>query len=149
MKRRAFFGFLGGAAVSGPALAKAATDNAILKHAGFPMGGESIVAAPSMPVAASTGAVSKIVRWIRRSGIPEWKMTELRRRADYNRKFGLDPDLACLVSVSAGFKARAQRQRNIEREIESSLSSIGRHSALNAFNQKVRDRFGEGLDWYD
>jgi len=148
MKRRSFLGFLGGAAVSAPTLAKAATDNAILKQAGFPSGGELVGAAPGMPTYATGGAVSKFVRWVKRSGIPAWKMNDLKNRAEHHRSYGLDPDLACLVSVSAGFKARSQRRRNLERVIEQSLASIGREGARRAFYDKVETRFG-GVDWYD
>jgi len=149
MKRRSFLGFLGGAAVSAPTLAKAAADNTILKQVGFPMGGEVVGAAPMMPDMASTGTVAKFVRWVRRTGIPAWKMQELKHRAEHNRRYGLDPDLACLVSVSAGFKARSQRRRNLERTIEQSLASIGRHSAQRAFQDKILNRFGDGIDWYE
>jgi len=149
MKRRSFLGFLGGAAVSAPTLAKAASDNAALRQAGFPMGAEVCGAAPVMPAYANAGAVSKFVRWIKRTGIPDWKMSQLEQRAEYFRRYGLDPDLACLVSVSAGFKARSQRRRNLERVIDQSLGSVGMNGKRNAFYNKVRDRFGDDIDWYD
>lgn len=149
MRRRAFFGFLGGAAASGPALAKVAADHATLRQAGFSMGSEVACASPTSAAPASAGAVSKFIRWVKRSGIPAWKMHELRRQADYQRQYGFDPDLASLVSVSPSFKARTQRQRNLDRLIETSLASVGRNSERHKFDEKIRAQFGDGLDWYD
>jgi hypothetical protein len=145
--RRGFLGFMGGAVVAGPKLAQTAADP-ILKQAGFSSGGAVGHAAPMAVPVMSEGATAKIIKWIRRNGIPAWKMTEIRNRADYKRA-GIDPDLACLVSVSPGWKAREQRRRNLEREIEMSLSSIGRSGGRRAFEERVQQRFGEYLDWYD
>lgn len=149
MKRRAFLGFLGGAAASGPTLAKSIAGDAVLKQAGFAAGGAVCGAAPTSPPVPSNGTIAKAVRWIRRKGIPEWKMHDLRRQADYERQHGIDPDIACLVSVSPGWKARTQRKRNLNRVIDRSLASIGRSGARNAFEQKMQKQFGEFIDWYD
>lgn len=149
LAHRKFLRFLGGAAASGPVLAKATIDDLVLKQAGFPMSNAIGVAAPQLPARVSEGAVARMVRWVRRAGIPAWKMNDLRRQADYARQFGLDPDLAALRSVSGGWKAREQRRRNLERAIEFSLASIGRNSARRSFEDKVQAKFGEHVEWYD
>lgn len=149
MKRRQFLGFLGGAVAAGPTAAKTAASNSVLRQAGFAAGSEVASAAPAPIPAASAGVVSKAVRWIRLNGVPAWKMHDIVRQADYKRANGLDPDIACMVSVSAGWKARTQRKRNINREIEASLAGIGRSGARHAFEEKMQKRFGAFFDWYD
>ncbi|WP_034853211.1 hypothetical protein [Sinorhizobium sojae] len=148
MKRRGFLGFLGGAAAAGPALAKQAADP-VLRQAGFPMGGEVAGAALMPAPAPPAGAISKAIRWIRKQGIPAWKMREISQRANYERRYGLDPDLACLVSVSPGWKARTQRSRNLERMIEESVSRIGHHQERHGYLGKLQEKFGIDADWYD
>lgn len=149
MKRRAFLGFLGGAVAAGPTAAKAAVDDLTLKQAGFSAAGQVVGAAPNALPSIPEGAIAKTVRWIRRTGIPTWKMNDLKRHADHLRQFGLDPDLAALRSVSGGWKAREQRRRNLERAIEFSLASIGRDGARRAYEDKVQSKFGGYLSWYD
>jgi hypothetical protein len=76
-------------------------------------------------------------------------MNDISRRADYQRQHGLDPDIASLVSVSPGWKARTQRRRNLDREIDRSLASIGGSAARRAFEEKMRQQFGDFVDWYE
>lgn len=149
MNRRGFLGFFGGAAVSAPSLARAAAGDAVLKQAGFAAGNGLVGASPMTVAPASTSVVTKAVKWIRRNGIPSWKMYDITRQADYQRRNGLDPDIASLVSVSPGWKARAQRKRNLDRAIETSIASIGRSGARNSFEQKMSKQFGDFVDWYD
>lgn len=153
MKRRGFLGFLGGAIAAGPSAARAAIDTT-LADAGFATQG--LMAAPTMsecvgpdhsPEVTNTLA-RRMIKWIRKGGIPEWKMNEIRRRADERRTFGLDPDLACLRSVSPGFKARTQRARNIEREIEKALTGLDADLEERAFHEKMRKKFGTSIGWY-
>lgn len=149
MNRRGFLGFFGAGAVSAPSIARAAAGDAVLKQAGFAAGSAIECAAPTTAVPVSTSVLAKAARWIRRTGIPSWKMNEITRRAEYQRQHGIDPDIACLVSVSAGWKARTQRQRNLDREIDRSLSSIGMNSARRKFEEKMQQKFGDFVDWYD
>lgn len=149
MNRRGFLGFFGGAVAAGPAAARSMASESVLKQTGFAGGSEVAGAAPAPIENATSSAYRKAVRWIRRNGIPEWKMNELRQRAEHKRGTGIDPDLAVLRSVSPGWKAREQRRRNLEREIEFSLSSIGRGRARDEFSKKLSDRFGGWMDWYD
>ena len=149
MNRRGFLGFFGGAVASGPSIARAAAGDAVLRQAGFAAGSSVVGAAPSPIPAASTSVVAKAVRWVRRNGIPDWKKHDIARRADYQRRNGLDPDIAALVSVSPAWKALKQRKRNLDRETEISLASIGRNGARRAFEEKMEKQFGAIADWYD
>lgn len=147
LARRNFLGLFGGAVVAGPSAAKAAADP-VLKQAGFPMGGEIIAAAPIPGFDAPVGVVAKVRNWILRTGIPAWKMHEIRRQANYERSMGLDPDLACLISVSPGYKAREQRRRNMDRKMADALESIGIESHRKDFKAKLLKKFGYDVDWY-
>ncbi|NTG94240.1 hypothetical protein [Rhizobium rhizogenes] len=146
MKRRGFLGFLGGAVAAGPSVAMKAIDP-VLAEAGF--ASSTLSAAPALPSAPSAGVIGSVVRWIRRNGIPAWKMSEIKRRSNYERQYGIDPDLACLRSVSSGWKARKQRQRNIDRLIEESISSIGHSTERVGFSGKIQSLFGQNVDWYE
>lgn len=146
MKRRGFLGFLGGAVAAGPSIAVKAVDP-VLAEAGFAT--TALSAAPAIPTTPSSGAVGNIVRWIRRNGIPAWKMREIKRRANYERSHGIDADIACLRSVSSGWKARKQRQRNIDRLVEESISSIGHQSDRMSFTGRIQSMFGANVDWYE
>lgn len=137
---------MGGAAASGPSLAKMAADKSTLADMGITSAVEAAPVASSLP----GGAAAKIVNWIRRVGIPPWKMDEIKRRAMYDaRGQGLDPDLACLRSVSPGWKAREQRRRNLDRQIQWSLSGIGRQVGIREFEKQVQVKFGQPFSWYD
>lgn len=89
------------------------------------------------------------MRWLGKNGIPDWKMHEIRQRADHERAYGLDPDLAALVSVSGGWKARQQRKRNLDRAIACSVTSIEQRTKRILFQDKMRAIFGEDVEWYD
>ncbi|MGV1913573.1 hypothetical protein G6K96_21815 [Agrobacterium vitis] len=147
MKRRGFLGIFAGAVATGPQALKAATDDAILRSTGIPSGIEVAGASPCQPAVGSTSP--KVINWIKRIGIPEWKMQEIRMRADHDRVQGLDPDLAVLRSVSAGYKAVEQRRRNVERRIAQSLTFIDIHHQRQGFAKKVLSKFGYDLHWYD
>src|SRR5882724_1295223 len=62
---------------------------------------------------------TRLLDFIKKSGIPEWKQADLRRTARRTRQ--LDPDIASLRSVSISGKLKMQWQRNekiiLEREI--------------------------------
>lgn len=151
MQRRGFLGMLSGALAAGPNAVKAALDNKVMAQAGFPSGAAGAVAscAPSEPIMPTKGAESRVLRWIRKNGVPGWKMNEIRMRANAERALGLDPDLACLVSVSAGWKAREQRRRTIERMTDMSIANaLGRHQRR-AFFDFAFKKFGFDVEWYD
>lgn len=148
MKRRFFLGLLGGTAAAGPAMVQEAV-SPVLAQAGFAGAGAVAGAAPIEIEPPATGAIGKVIRILRRSGIPAWKMRELQRRANYERRFGIDPDIAALRSVSPGWKARKQRRRNLDRIIDTSLSSIGDNSERHNFITKLQRKFGPHVDWYE
>lgn len=148
MKRRGFLGMFGGAVVAGPSLAHQAVSQNVLSQAGYGFG--SIATAPMEAAAVSEGMASQIVKFVRKNGIPEWKMNDLRRQANHLRSIGLDPDIAALVSVSGGWKAREQRRRTMDRLIEASLASIGRDTERKSFLGKIKSKLGvDYFDWYD
>lgn len=146
MKRRGFLGFLGGAVASGPTLAKSITDTT-LADAGYSNVG--LNAAPIEAAIPTKGEAGRIVKWIQNAGIPEWKMARIRERVTHMRPYGVDPDLACLRSVSPGYKAREQARRNLERAIASSLASISGETERSNFFDKVKTKFGHYIEWYD
>lgn len=148
MQRRGFLGFLTGAVAAGPRAMKAAFDDKVLVQAGMPWGGETVAAAESAAVISEKGIAKRALAWVRKRGIPDWKMAELRERANERRALGLDPDLACLVSVSPGWKAREQRRRNLARVVDASLASIGRDFERSSWHQQVVKKFGRYVDWY-
>lgn len=146
MKRRGFLGFLSGAIASGPTLVKSMADTTIT-DAGFGTG--ALSAAPNMPAMPSAGVAAKVVAWIKKNGVPDWKMQQVQRHADYRRSNGIDPDIACLRSVSSGWKAREQRRRNLERELAYSLASINAEAERRSFQDKLRTKFGAEIGWYE
>lgn len=147
MKRRGFLGFFGGAVVAGPRIAHQAVSQNVLGQAGYAQGMGH--AAPMAMEPITEGVAAQIVKFVKKNGIPEWKMNELRERANHMRDSGLDPDLAALVSVSGGWKAREQRRRTMNRVVESSLISISREAARKSFVGKIKDKLGvDYFDWY-
>lgn len=148
MKRRSFLGLFGGTVAAGPALMQEAV-SPVLAQAGFAGAGAVTGAAPVEIEPPTTGALAKFTRFIKRSGIPAWKMRELKQRANYERRFGIDPDLAALRSVSPGWKARKQRTRNLDRIVAASIASIGSNAERHTFTDKIREKFGFHVDWYD
>src|SRR5690606_17837395 len=87
--------------------------------------------------------------WVAKNGIPDWKMQQIKRDASHDRTYGLDPDLACLRSVSANFKARTQLNRNLDRRIKQSLASVANRFSSQSFFEKTVEKFGFRVDWYD
>ncbi len=147
MQRRGFLGLFGGAVMAGPRAIKAAFDDKVLVQAGMPWGGEVAAAAPVEAVISEKGLARRALSWVRKRGIPNWKMAELRERAN-DRRFGLDPDLACLVSVSPGWKAREQRRRNLARAVDASLASLGSSVERRFWHKQAAEKFGDYIDWY-
>lgn len=155
MKRRAFLRFLGLAGAAGPSVG-AMVGDPVLAQTGFR--GASLVGgagswgtlggpADCAPADPADVPIRKIVNWIRRNGIPRWKMAEIEMRADNRSRAGIDVDLACLRSVSPGWKARKQQQRNLQREIDASLASLGRDQAMRKYRKRMEDQFGAFVDW--
>lgn len=150
MQRRGFLGMLTGALAAGPNAVKAALDGKVLAQTGFPSVAAGGVAscAPSAPVMPTRKAEAAALRWIRKTGVPDWKMNEIRMRANSERAFGLDPDLACLVSVSPGWKAREQRRRTIERMTDMSIAIALGARHRRGFFDFFHKKFGFDLEWY-
>jgi hypothetical protein len=150
MKRRGFLGFLGGAVASGPTLAKSIADTT-LADAGYSNIGLNAAATPvpAMSSVANKSTAGRIVKWIQKNGVPEWKMARIRERVNHQRVFGIDPDLACLRSVSPGYKAREQTRRNLDRAIAASIASIALDVDRQTFFDKVKAKFGGYVEWYD
>lgn len=148
MRRRGFLSFLGGAAAAGPVAAKGLADS-VLMQAGFPSASIVAAAAPAATIAPPLNVMARARRWVMKAGIPRWKMNEIIARANHDRSLGLDADIACLRSVSPGWKAREQRRRNLERRIEQSLNNMSQQSERDAFFQKMKKRFDANFDWWD
>lgn len=145
MNRRGFLGFLAASPVS----AKAAVDDKILTSSGFNNGIEGALVSPCEQKLPSEKQAKKFYEWIAKNGIPEWKMNEIKKSSNYDRSLGLDPDLACLRSVSANFKANTQLKRNIDRRVKMSLASISNDINRNNFFSKAMEKFGFNFGWYD
>lgn len=109
MKRRAFLGFLGGAAASGPAMAKAAGEVTIadLSVGSYSSGGEVLYASVSSKDDKSW-AKSQLTHLLGKSA-----EQIAREKRDYYIS-SLDPDTASLRSVSLGGKIRMQKARSYE-----------------------------------
>lgn len=109
MKRRAFLGFLGGAAASGPAMAKAASEMTItdLSVSPYISGGE-------VPYASVASKDDKIWAKSRLAHLLGKSAEQIaREKRDYCIS-SLDPDTASLRSVSLGGKIRMQKARSYE-----------------------------------
>lgn len=111
MKRRAFLGFLGGAAVSGPTVAKAAASD--ISSLSIPS-----IGAPNSPM---SGGV-----WDVPSSDNSWAKQSLKRflgktaeQIAYEKRdihvSSLDPNIACLRSVALGRKIEMTRTIAYER----------------------------------
>jgi hypothetical protein len=123
MKRRGFLGFLGGAAVAGPGMAKEMAAKAAMELSGTGMstlgsyiGGGAVqeagyaIQAPSFLERARAS-----VQLLR--GLTSDQRAELRRRVGDVRN--LDPDLASYHSMSMGARIEIQRDRNVEAYLRS------------------------------
>lgn len=64
--------------------------------------------------------------------LPEWVKEEITDHAAYSGR-GLDPNVACLVSVSAGAKARMTREHNERRIYDGAARSFMHSQARKAF----------------
>lgn len=113
MKRRGFLGFIGGAAVAGPGMARAAV-TPVAESLSIPGVGMSAVygGMPSGPIEESdvVGEVvrlrARLARYIGRSA------EELARERKTVSAHTLDPDLAAMRSMSLDYRMRMQRERN-------------------------------------
>ena len=117
MKRRAFFGFLGGAAVAGPSVAKSAAQMTVsdlnLRQAGVAMLGSGLDAAESQCVRSDpkTYATKELARFLGKT-----PTQRAREKADHYVN-GLDPEIAVLRSVALPAKIRMTRAVDYERSV--------------------------------
>ncbi len=129
MKRRGFLGFLGGAAVAGPGAVKSAA-SALVQDlslgAGVPLASVADSFLPSGApsesgvlggIGRATSMLSKL-----RSLAPE----DLTRKKRSIGIYTLDPDIASYRSISMSAKIDWQRQRELERIIESRKHQWGK-----------------------
>jgi len=125
MKRRGFLGFLGGAAIAGPSMAKQAVAATVadLNLAGLSGG---------IPVPDYDGPVGQAIGG---SGAKEWAVARLAKLAirtaeqhDYHRRSVrpnmLDPDIASYRSIALHQKIRMQRDRDYVRGLEQERASL-------------------------
>lgn len=153
MKRRSFLGFLSLSAAAGPVAAKAALDNTILTSSGFSGGsaGALVSSATSLESCAPKNITSaqsrKFWNWFKKTGLPEWKLEDIRFDAEHDRNRGLDPDIASLRSASPTWKANTQRNRNIQRRILHATHSVISERERDAFRDLTYKKFGRSLYW--
>lgn len=122
MKRRKFLGFLGGAAVAGPGMAKAAATQGIEALSVSPVMPMNMVNPGMFGTAASaiSGPVDDFdpVGWARRdlARFLGKSAEQLIRERNGIQVAMLDPDIASMRSLSLGAKVRMQRERLFERQ---------------------------------
>ena len=117
MKRRGFFGLMGGAVVAGPSIAKTAIASGFeglsiggtaglgqLANAGF-----ATDAIPFGDVDDTDWATQELANFLGRSAADRAR-ERLETHVDR-----LDPDIACMQSIALQAKIRMQRDRNFER----------------------------------
>jgi hypothetical protein len=118
MKRRAFFGLMGGVAVAGPGMAREMAAKAAADLSG--VGGGSILGGFGGIAVPEAGYPLQAPSFLQRAkssldllrGMTGEQRSELRRRVgDVHR---LDPDLASYHSMSMGARIEIQRDRNVE-----------------------------------
>lgn len=131
MKRRTFFGFMGGAAVAGPSMAKQAV-TASLSDLGVGLSnpfGPSVPPSGGYEVAQSGGEVEYATRRLgifrRLVGSREW----LARRKREFQPYALDPDLARYRSFSLAAKIHIQRERDFKRWLDREANWLERRIA--------------------
>ena len=142
MKRRGFLGFLGGAAVAGPGMAKAAAaqgmeamslgnSTGLLSAVGY--AGEAIASNDPYPGALHP---SDPKHWVQRQLAEFMGRTaeELLEQRLNTQVHALDPDLAVNRSFSLATKVRMQRDRNFEANRASHKRSI-----LNDIKQALKN----------
>lgn len=125
MKRRGFLGILGGAAVAGPSMAKAAlttiADTSVVGLSGgvpVPDWGAPGYASPGIPVSDSSWQIGRLAKLIARTAEQhDWH----RRRTAVQ---SLDPDLAVNRSMALHMKIAIQRDRNYARGLEYERSDL-------------------------
>ncbi len=115
MKRRAFLGFLGGAAASGPSVAKAAAEMTVADLAlgpafdgGMPGG---VGANLSYPTPDREWASEQLKRLLGKTAVQIAK-----EKRDYHVSF-IDTNTAALRSMSLGAKLRMTREAQYERQV--------------------------------
>lgn len=111
MKRRAFLGFLGGAAVAGPQAAKSAAQMTMAdtSFAGLGLARNMGALAAGSESPDKSWAVTSLKRLVGMSDV------EVARRKRGHYVDGLDPEVASLRSVSLVHKVRMTRDRAFER----------------------------------
>lgn len=116
MRRRAFFGFMGGAAVAGPAAVKSAAEMGLgdlsvsVGNFGNSVAGSSIAGAD--PADSKTCAQRGLSRLLGKSAV----QIAREKRDTYVHAF--DADVAALRSVTIGNKIRLQKRLNYDRNRE-------------------------------
>jgi hypothetical protein len=120
MKRRNFLAFMGGAAVSAPALAKEAaakvTEDLALGRAGFLSGGIGGLAPEAGNFPAQMNPIANAQRVLGIiNGLTDEKRRQLKRQLYVSN---LDADLASYRSMSIGARIEMQRERQLERHIQ-------------------------------
>lgn len=134
MKRRGFLGFISGAAVAGPGMAKAAVTTGL---EGLSIGnvGGMMAFAPEAPYYNGEGISSSgdfppthPRHWVQRQLAEYMSATadELQQQRLRTEVHMLDPDLATNRSYSLAAKMRIQRDRNFERNRAAQKRSIMR-----------------------
>ena len=124
MKRRAFFGFLGGAAVAGPSVVKTA---ATMTPADLNLGRLGISAGlGGQPGLVGSGTASGHTSWAKDrlkqiSGLSKIEKEMLKRQAYFN---DLDPQVASLRSVALVHRIRMSRDISFERSEEREKSYL-------------------------
>lgn len=134
MKRRAFFGFLGGAAVAGPGAVKRAAAQT-LADLNVGAGSAGLYPPEMVEMVGSfdsdiVGGLSEVMQLRRDLAKLMGKSAEQRQR-EMRQRFvdRLDPDIAALHSVALGRKMDMQRVRDYERYQERERSWIERRLA--------------------
>lgn len=123
MKRRAFFGFLGGAAVSGPAVAKAAASDmsSLALDAATSYGGDAPVGGLSSSGSDKSWVKDQLKRFLGKSAA---QIAYEKRETHVSR---LDPNVACLRSVALGHKIEMTRNIHYERRERSHEAYLRGH----------------------
>lgn len=120
MKRRGFLGFLGGAAVAGPGMAKeiAAKAAAELSVGSGAMLGSGFASTPMSAFGEMAGQMPPSLLQRATSSVNLLRSLTGEQRAELRRRFGevhrLDADLASYHSMSMGARMEMQRDRNVE-----------------------------------
>lgn len=117
MKRRNFLGFLGGAAVAGPSMAKQAAGSLGLEAMALQAIPADYGPEPGYGSMESVGEEYDHAKWLREriKEITGISASERRERIAMQTVSVLDPDLAANRSFSLAFKVQEQKRRNFER----------------------------------